>query len=124
MKLNGAILKRREVVGNMYIYTYMYPYSTQEIKIAKLIPTIEDLVIEGDNNHIVLPVAPKKIMIKGSNNTIDIEEPIIEVQSINKPSDMFDIEDYMRYREYMIKHGGTPSLSDYFKAIEYYKSRA
>ena len=53
-----------------------------------------------------------------------VEEPIVEVVSIEKPSERFDIDDYIRYQEYMIKHGGKPSVSDYFKAIEYYKSRA
>ena len=49
---------------------------------------------------------------------------IIEIVPITKPSDRFDIEDYILYREYMIKHGGQPSVKDYFEAIEYYKSRA
>ena len=55
---------------------------------------------------------------------VEVEEPVLEIVSINKPSDRFDIDDYIRYQEYMIKHGGKPSVSDYFKAIEYYKSRA
>ena len=53
-----------------------------------------------------------------------IEEPVLEVVSVKKPSERFDIDDYIRYQEYVRKHGGEPSVSDYFKAIEYYKSRA
>ena len=53
-----------------------------------------------------------------------IEEPVVEITSIDKPSDRFDIDDYILYREYMIANGGVPSIEDYFKAIEYYKSRA
>ena len=49
---------------------------------------------------------------------------VLELIPITKPSDRFDVEDYILYREYMIKHGGQPSVKDYFKAIEYYKSRA
>ena len=49
---------------------------------------------------------------------------IVDITPINKPSDRFDIEDYMLYEEYMIANGGTPSIEDYFKAIEYFKSRA
>lgn len=53
-----------------------------------------------------------------------IEEPVVEIIPIDKPSDRFDVEDYILYREYMIANGGVPSIEDYFKAIEYYKSRA
>jgi molybdenum cofactor biosynthesis enzyme MoaA len=57
-------------------------------------------------------------------NTIEEEAKVIEYMPINKPSDRFDIDDYIAYQEYMIKHGGVPSIEDYFKAIEYYKNRA
>lgn len=49
---------------------------------------------------------------------------IVDITPINKPSDRFDVEDYILYEEYMIANGGVPSIEDYFKAIEYYKSRA
>lgn len=49
---------------------------------------------------------------------------IVDITPINKPSERFDIEDYILYEEYMIANGGIPSIEDYFKAIEYYKSRA
>ena len=74
MKLNNALLKKREVVGNMYVYTYVIPQTKEEIRIAKLIPAVKEVVIEGDNNNIVLPVIPEKITIKGSNNIVTIEE--------------------------------------------------
>lgn len=52
------------------------------------------------------------------------ETKIVDITPINKPSDRFDVEDYILYEEYMIANGGTPSIEDYFKAIEYFKSRA
>lgn len=74
MKLQGALLKKREIVGNMYVYTYVYPRTKQEVKVAKLIPVIKELVVEGDNNHIIVPVVPEKVVIKGSNNTVEVRE--------------------------------------------------
>lgn len=52
------------------------------------------------------------------------ETKIVDITPINKPSDRFDVEDYILYEKYMIANGGVPSIEDYFKAIEYYKSRA
>lgn len=54
----------------------------------------------------------------------EMVEEIIEITPINKPSDRFDVEDYIRYRDYVLENGGKPSIRDYFKAVEYYKSRA
>lgn len=83
MKLNKALLKKREVVGNMYVYTYVYPMTKQEVKVAKLIPVIKELVIEGDNNKIIVPVVPDKVVIKGSNNVVEVkdEEDVLEIPS-------------------------------------------
>lgn len=83
MKLNKALLKKREVVGNMYVYTYVYPMTKQEVKVAKLIPVIKELVIEGDNNKIIVPVIPDKVVIKGSNNVVEVkdEEDVLEIPS-------------------------------------------
>lgn len=64
--------------------------------------------------------------IKEEKNTViesTIEE-VVDIAPIDKPSNRFDIDDYILYREYMIANGGVPSIEDYFKAIEYYKSRA
>ena len=63
--------------------------------------------------------------IKEEKNTViesTIEE-VVDITPIDKPSDRFDVEDYILYREYMIANGGVPSIEDYFKAVEYYKSR-
>lgn len=83
MKLNKALLKKREVVGNMYVYTYVYPMTKQEVKVAKLIPVIKELVIDGDNNKIIVPVIPDKVVIKGSNNVVEVkdEEDVLEIPS-------------------------------------------
>lgn len=63
--------------------------------------------------------------------TIEVEKEeivsiaeVVDITPLNKPSDRFDIDDYERYREYVLENGGQPSLRDYFKAVEYYKSRA
>lgn len=47
---------------------------------------------------------------------------VLELIPITKPSDRFDVEDYMLYREYVLERGGEPSIGDYFTAIEYYKN--
>lgn len=74
MKLQKALLKKREIVGNMYVYTYVYPSTKQEVKVAKLMPAIKELVIEGDNNHIIVPVVPDRVTIKGSNNKVEVRD--------------------------------------------------
>lgn len=75
MRLNNMLLKKREVVGNMYVYTYVNPFG-RELKIAKLIPQIKEVVVDGNDNNIILPCVPDKITIKGSNNTIKVEEEL------------------------------------------------
>lgn len=47
---------------------------------------------------------------------------VLELIPITKPSDRFDVEDYIRYREYVLERGGEPSIGDYFIAVEYYKN--
>ena len=66
------------------------------------------------------------LAIKKEKDTIieSTVEEVVDITPIDKPSDRFDIDDYILYREYMIANGGVPSIEDYFKAIEYYKSRA
>lgn len=56
------------------------------------------------------------------NKDIHVKE-IIDITPIDKPSDRIDMDDYILYSEYMIENGGTPSIEDYFKAIEYFKNR-
>ena len=51
-----------------------------------------------------------------------IEEPMVEMVPITKPSDRFYVEDYLRYKEYVLERGGKPSIEDYFIAVEYYKN--
>lgn len=76
MKLNEmpVVLKRRDVVDNMYVYTYVNVVTNQEVRIAKLIPVIKEVEIEGDDNDVVLPVIPEKITIKGNNNKVRVED--------------------------------------------------
>lgn len=76
MKLNEmpVVLKRRDVVDHMYVYTYVNIVTNQEIRLAKLIPAIKEVVVEGDDNDVVLPMIPDKIVIKGNNNKVRIED--------------------------------------------------
>lgn len=79
-KMN-VVLREREVVGNMYIYTYINLKNQEEIKIGKMIPVTKEVVIEGDNNEVELPVIPEKIVIKGNDNKVKIvdNDDILEV---------------------------------------------
>lgn len=61
--------------------------------------------------------------VNTSVNKEDHVKEIIDITPIDKPSDRIDIDDYILYSEYMIENGGTPSIEDYFKAIEYFKNR-
>lgn len=76
MKLNEmpVVLKRRDVVENIYVYTYVNVVTKEEIRLAKLIPVVKEVVIEGDDNDVVLPVVPEKIVIKGNNNKVRVED--------------------------------------------------
>ena len=47
---------------------------------------------------------------------------IVEIIPITKPSDRFDVEDYLLYKEYVLERGGVPSIEDYFIAVAYYKN--
>ena len=71
----------------------------------------------------VLPIEETVEEINTSiNKDIHVKE-IIDITPIDKPSDRIDMDDYILYSEYMIENGGTPSIEDYFKAIEYFKNR-
>lgn len=100
MKLQGALLKKREIVGNMYVYTYVYPTTKQEVKIAKLMPVIKELVIEGDNNHIIVPVVPDKVVIKGSNNKVEVrdEDDLVIPSFMNKRPKRISFSDLFNRR--------------------------
>lgn len=78
-----------------------------------------------DRNTGYLKRTTSNLAVKTETKIEKIEKAkVVNITPINKPSDRFDIEDYMLYEEYMIANGGTPSIEDYFKAIEYFKSRA
>lgn len=71
----------------------------------------------------VLPIEETVEEVNTSVNKEDHVKEIIDITPIDKPSDRIDIDDYILYSEYMIENGGTPSIEDYFKAIEYFKNR-
>ena len=110
MRKDVSILKAMELTGND-AYSLLGVDRTTKQWIKRSVNTVV-----GSN---ALISAIEEIAIE-----VEEEESVLEIVSTNKPSDRFDIDDYIRYQEYMIKHGGKPSVSDYFKAIEYYKSRA
>lgn len=71
-------------------------------------------------------VLPIEETIEETNTSITEDnhvKEIIDITPIDKPSDRIDMDDYILYSEYMIENGGTPSIEDYFKAIEYFKNR-
>lgn len=82
------------------------------------------------NSSTTVTTTTKKETVKEVKKTTIVEEEvkkevvIVDITPIDKPSDRFDIECYMNYREYVLERGGKPSLRDYFKAVEYYESRA
>ena len=87
--------------------------------------TLLEAIAMGGNAYDLLGVDRETKRLKKRISTVAIKEDnVVNIVPIDKPSDRFDIEDYMLYEEYMIANGGVPSIEDYFKAIEYYKSRA
>lgn len=114
----------------------------------KDIPVLEAMKLTGKDAYELIGVnRENKQWIKRSVNTVIgscalveaiketkgpeivvTEEPkiaeVVNVEPINKPSEKFDVEDYILYREYVIANGGKPSVEDYFKARAYYESRA
>lgn len=83
--------------------------------------TLLEAIAMGGNAYDLLGVDRETKRLK---KRISKDNVVTNITPISKPSDRFDIEDYMLYEEYMITNGGVPSIEDYFKAIEYYKSRA
>lgn len=101
----------------------------------KDIPVLEAMRLTGKDAYELIGVNRKtKQWIKRSVNTVVgsnvlvetieevIQESIVEIIPINKPSDRFNVEDYLQYKEYVLERGGVPSIEDYFIAIEYYKN--
>lgn len=96
--------------------------------------TLLEAIAMGGNAYDLLGVDRQTKLLKKRNiqaiKEVTVQEevvevaPIIDITPINKPSDRFNIDDYELYREYVLERGGQPSIADYFKAIEYYKSRA
>ena len=62
----------------------------------------------------------KEIKTNKENTNTTTNTTIVDITPIDKPSDRFDIEDYIRYEEYMKSNGKKPTIKDYFKAIKYY----
>ena len=127
MKTNNMKFVRQIRKANLIITTYV-DSNGREYSFGRLVKKAKVTVLEREvtNNNVMQMAVNSDVVapIVEVVNTIEEEAKVIEYMPINKPSDRFDIDDYIAYQEYMIKHGGVPSIEDYFKAIEYYKNRA
>jgi hypothetical protein len=124
MKTNNMKFVRQIRKANLIITTYV-DANGREYSFGRLVKKAKVTVLEREvtNNNVMQMAVNSDVVapIVEVVNTIEEEAKVIEYMPINKPSDRFDIDDYIAYQEYMIKHGGVPSIEDYFKAIEYYK---
>ena len=105
MRKDVTLLEAIAMGGNVYD---LLGVDRETKTLKKRVSTVGNLAIKKEKDTII-------------ESTV---EEVVDITPIDKPSDRFDIDDYILYREYMIANGGVPSIEDYFKAIEYYKSRA
>ena len=78
------------------------------------------------NNTPVIEVEEVKPVVRPVVEEVRQAE-VVEIIPINKPSDRFNVDCYIAYREYVEEYGQeegiVPSMEDYFNALEYYKAR-
>lgn len=90
----------------------------QGLSLASLMGLREGKYLPKLNNT---NLAVKLDVVEEPIETPAVEEvvEVAEIKPINKPSDRFDVDDYMEYREWKIELGGVPSIEDYFNAVDY-----
>ena len=127
MKTNNMKFVRQIRKANLIITTYV-DANGREYSFGRLVKKAKITVLEREvtNNNVMQMAVNSDVVapIVEVVNAIEKEAKVIEYIPINKPSDRFDIDDYIQYREYVLERGGIPSIEDYFAAVEYYKSRA
>ena len=100
----GKLVKRTATVTNI----------ATKLEVKEVVNTVKVAV----NSDVVVNTVTKEVV------EVAPVAPVVDITPINKPSDRFDIDDYIAYHEYMIKHGGKPSVANYFQARAYYIDRA
>lgn len=116
MKKDVSILKAMELTGmDAYELLGVDKETKQWIKRSTntTIGTnaLENIVDKSTNNESTTNESTTK-----NNN----KDNVVDITPLEKPSDRFDVEDYIRYQEYMQSMGKKATIKDYFEAVEYY----
>lgn len=133
MKTNKLTFVRQIRKGNMIITTYV-DANKNEFRFAKLVKRVsnvtklEEVRAMKESKTIAVveqAVGAEQVQTRVVEKVEQVEE-IVEIIPINKPSDRFDIDCYVAYREYVLKEGKrfgkVPTMEDYFEALAYYKN--
>lgn len=135
MKTNKLTFVRQIRKGNMIITTYV-DANKNEFRFAKLVKRVSNVTkleevraIKESKTIAVVEQAvgaeQVKTRVVEAVEKVEQVEEIVEIIPINKPSDRFDIDCYVAYREYVLKEGKrfgkVPTMEDYFEALAYYK---
>ena len=133
MKTNKLTFVRQIRKGNMIITTYV-DANKNEFRFAKLVKRVSNVtkleevraIKESKTISVVeQAVGAEQVQTRVVEKVEQVEE-VVEIIPINKPSDRFDIDCYVAYREYVLKegkrYGKVPTMEDYFEALAYYKN--
>ena len=133
MKTNKLTFVRQIRKGNMIITTYV-DANKNEFRFAKLVKRasnvtkLEEVRAIKESKTIAVveqAVGAEQVQTRVVEKVEQVEE-VVEIIPINKPSDRFDIDCYVAYREYVLKEGKrfgkVPTMEDYFEALAYYKN--
>ena len=133
MKTNKLTFVRQIRKGNMIITTYV-DANKNEFRFAKLVKRVSNVtkleevraIKESKTISVVeQAVGAEQVQTRVVEKVEQVEE-VVEIIPINKPSDRFDIDCYIAYREYVLKEGKgfgkIPTMEDYFEALAYYKN--
>lgn len=120
MKKDVTLLEAMRLT-NMDAYELIGVNKETKQLIKRTTSTIGSNALEKEIKEIKEEIKAIKEESKVTNTTINTTNTtIVDITPIDKPSDRFDIEDYIRYEEYMKSNGKKPSMKDYFEAIKYY----
>ena len=132
MKTNKLTFVGQIRKGNMIITTYV-DAKKNEFRFAKLVKRVSNVTkleevraIKESKTIAVVEqaVGAEQVQTRVVEKVEQVEE-VVEIIPINKPSDRFDIDCYVAYREYVLKEGKrfgkVPTMVDYFEALAYYK---
>lgn len=132
MKTNKLTFVGQIRKGNMIITTYV-DAKKNEFRFAKLVKRVSNVtkleevraIKESKTISVVeQAVGAEQVQTRVVEKVEQVEE-VVEIIPINKPSDRFNIDCYVAYREYVLKEGKRfgkiPTMEDYFEALAYYK---